>query len=126
MRRRAALRLLALGLSGLVAASCLAPTLPLPPPEAPDLVAQAKEDPAIWVVAGTCTPGATVTVFNERSGVGVVTEDRAGTGRYRVRLEAERCDPAWVMQEVGGETSGRTLFVIQERAAGDPTGGACE
>ena len=104
---------------------CLAPTLPLPPPESPDLVAEAAQGQGYWDVGGFCVPGATVTIVNDRTGRGAVVEDRAGSGRYRATIEADECDLALVQQEVDGELSGETSFTVTETENGSPTGDAC-
>ncbi|HVY49625.1 MAG TPA: hypothetical protein VHB21_27215 [Minicystis sp.] len=119
-------RLVALALLGLtaLAAGCLSPTLPLPPPEEPDEIRQST--PGNWVVAGTCSPGAIVTVFDNRTGMGVVVEDKARSGRYAVSLPAHRCDTGFITQEVGGEVSAETSFQVMEIQEGSPTGAACQ
>lgn len=109
-----------LALLALIAPGCLAPTLPLPPPEAPDLVEQSADDPKVWDVGGTATPGAIVTVVNTRTGRGAVAEDRANSGRYRVEIEAERCDVATIKQEVEGDESSLRSFVITPTQGGKP------
>jgi hypothetical protein len=126
MRRRALLRILAvLGLAALAGAGCLSPTLPIPPPEPPDTMRPAAT-PGHWQIAGDCSPGALVTVLDERTGRGAVVQDLAHTGRYLVDVEAEACDAAWVMQEVDGQPSGQTGFVIGERTPnGAADAGAC-
>ena len=119
MHRRTWLRLLA-ACGALAIASCVSPTLPLPPPEEPDVIHASTTITGTWEVSGTCLAGGLVTVFNERTGRGVVIEDRANTGRYRVDLKADPCDLGWVAQELGQDTSARTTFVIQERTSAGP------
>jgi hypothetical protein len=116
-RRLALLLIAALGAAG---PSCLSPTLPLPPPEEPDAMEPSAEDPEIWVINGTCIAGALVTVFNEETGAGAIVEDSDRNGRYSVEVRATRCDTAWVSQEAENETSGKTVFVIQEQDASGP------
>ncbi len=125
MVRRALLRALsAVGVSALVGAGCLSPTLPIPPPDPPDSMHATAA--GHWQVAGDCTPGARVTVLDARTGRGAVVEDLTRAGRYVVDLEAEACDPAWVMQEVDEERSGQTGFVIGARSRNAPVdAGAC-
>jgi hypothetical protein len=125
MHRRTLLRLVvAFGI--MTTASCLSPTLPLPPPEQPEVIRPSVTTTGSWEISGTCLAGAIVTVFNEETGRGVVIEDRNNTGRYRVELAADFCDFAWVSQELNQEDSARTTFVIQERtAAGLADAGDC-
>jgi hypothetical protein len=126
MHRRTLLRLVAV-LGVVATASCLSPTLPLPPPDQPDVIEQSATIPGNWEISGTCLVGGLITVFNERTGHGVVVEDRNNTGRYRVELQADLCDLAWVSQELNQEISARTTFVIQERTtAGLADAGDCK
>lgn len=119
MRRRF---LLGLGLTAIATAlsgaSCLSPTLPLPPPDVESVV-QSKE-PGVWIISGSCAPGALVTVLNDETGEGAVFEDRDQQGLWFVELEAEECDAAWVSQERGNEGSARNLFIIRSAGPGDP------
>jgi hypothetical protein len=125
MHRRTLLRLV-LAFAAVATASCLSPTLPLPPPEQPDVIRPSAMIAGSWEVSGTCLVGAIVTVFNEQTGRGVVIEDRNNSGRYRVDIAADLCDLAWVSQELNQETSARTTFVMQERtAAGLADAGDC-
>jgi hypothetical protein len=121
MRRRLLLPVLALASSlALLASSCLSPTLPLPPPEQPDTI-NAGTTPGTWDVFGQCTPGALVTVFNEKTGKGVVVEDRSATGHYVVTLEGTQCDVAYVKEEISGDESAPTSFVLAPHKPGDPS-----
>jgi hypothetical protein len=119
MRRRL---LLGLGLtaivSALASASCLSPTLPLPPPDVESITPAAE--PGVWNVAGTCAPGALVTVLNEDTGLGAVFEDREETGHWSVQLTAEECDIGWVSQQRGSDDSPRTSFTIEPYSADQP------
>jgi hypothetical protein len=112
----------ALSLIGLGA--CLSPTLPLPPPEAPDAIA-ASETAGFWDVRGTCTPGARVLIKNLRTGVVTGRDDQSNTGRYFIHMPAELCDQAEVTEVVGTHTSDATFFVIEPvtNGLGD---GSCE
>ncbi len=113
MGRRSLLRFLAAAV--LVALpGCLSPTLPLPPPEPPDTISP-EAAPGTWTLSGPCLAGALVIVFNERTGEGVVVEDRDRDGRYEIQLEADLCDLAWVAQALGEDESARTTFVVQDR-----------
>jgi len=97
-------------------AGCLAPTLPLPPPESPDGMRPLGD--GSWLVSGTCSPGALVTVLVERDGVGAVVEDRDANGRYAVAVDATRCDTVLIWQQDGDETSATQRVVLQEVANG--------
>jgi hypothetical protein len=119
MGRRPPLHLFALVPLAL-AAGCLSPTLPLPPPDRPDDMQPLVDAPDTWVIAGPCLEGALVTVFNERTGVGVVVEDRDRDGHYEIEIQAQRCDLAWVEQSQGEDESSRTSFVIQEFTPSGP------
>ena len=105
----------------LAVSSCLSPTLPLPPPEQPDTV-QPGTDAGTWQVFGTCDAGAIVTVFDETTGMGVVVEDRAMTGKYVVILAGSECDSAWVRESFQDEESSPTTFVLTTYSPNDPIG----
>ena len=112
----------ALALFAVVATSCLSPTLPLPPPEAPDVL-HASSEPGVWQVSGACSPGARVTVLNEATGRGAVFEDRDGTGRYSVDIEALRCEAGSVTQNFADDPTSLSAgapFVFQETSSGTP------
>lgn len=109
-------------LGAFVTTSCLSPTLPLPPPEAPDAL-HAAATPGVWLVSGTCTPGARVTVLNEATGRGAVFEDRDSTGRYVVDVEATRCEIGSVTQSFTDDpesASTSSRFIFQETTSGTP------
>lgn len=93
--------LAALGLGAVVAPSCAAPTLPLPPPTA--LVS--GPDPAGYVtVSGSARPNAYVFALNNRTEEGVIgVADSAGN--YSLRLLAQRGDSLSVWYMVGSQTS---------------------
>jgi len=114
--------LLALALAAaftLVGTSCLSPTLPLPPPEA-DSIVQTVD--GRWTIAGSCNTGAIVTVFNQTQGQGVVIEDRALTGRFVVKLQANLCDVGWISQLVVGEEPSESAGLVVEPRAPTDTG----
>jgi len=112
----------------LAVASCVSPTLPLPPPEEPEsMQAIEAEDGTfgeLWQVSGTCLPGAQVTIFNTVTERGVVVLDGDGDGRYTAILPATLCDLALVSQERDDEASADTGFVVQEVASGTPVDSA--
>jgi hypothetical protein len=105
-------------------ASCLSPTLPLPPPDQPEAIFQ--DATGLWQISGTCIKGAFVTVFDTVSHRGVVIEDVNQTGTYHVALPGQACDLVWVSQSVTDEeASPPTEFVLQGFANGEPTGTPC-
>lgn len=95
----------------LAPAACLAPTLPLPPPDEPDSVGTLED--GRWEIRGAASPGSTVVAVVERTGRGAVVEDRDGDGRYVVVVDAELCDVVDVWQQDGDETSASTRVVLQ-------------
>lgn len=112
--RRPLLHLALAAALALLSASCLSPTLPLPPPE-PDSIQHVRTD--VWIVSGSCLKGARVTVFNETKGQGVVVEDVAGVGSFSVEIEADLCDQGQVSQTFGGEVSDGTPFIFDKPTA---------
>lgn len=121
MTRRKILPAVALvALAALGMPSCLSPTLPLPPPDAPSTIS-AGTTPDTWEVFGDCTAGAIVTVFNENTGKGVVVEDRAQAGVYHVTIEGTQCDLAWVREQRSDGDTPPTTFVLAPHMPGDPT-----
>lgn len=116
--RRALASLAALAALAVTAASCLSPTLPLPPPSAPDTIASTGSN--LWVVAGTCSPGALVTVMNSRTNRGAVVQDVNNTGSYSVTIAGLQCDAAWVEQSDNDGNSSETSFVLQAYQNGIP------
>ena len=125
---RSVLRLGLLAAITALAGACLSPTLPLPPPEEPDTIQPSKEGADLWIVSGTCRPGARVIVFDDDLNTGGVNLDEDRDGRYTVELpHAKRCDFVTVSQSVGNEVSGETGFVLQEKtAAGVEDPSACK
>ena len=112
-RRTALLARTLLGAAlALAPGACLAPTLPLPPPDEPESVGAFGEGQ--WELRGSVSPGATVVGVVERTGRGAVVEDRDGDGRYVLIVEAQLCDVVDVWQQDGEETSASTRVVLQE------------
>lgn len=114
----AALAAPALAASALVA-SCAGPTLPLPPPEAPDTIREAGVA-GQWDVTGSCVPGSIVILLNDRTGEGAVVEDRDDSGRYTATLEGELCDLVRVWQSTDDDESASTSFVLEPREPSTP------
>lgn len=116
MRRRHLLTFALAAASALLGASCLSPTLPLPPPDV-ESIQQASVTQ--WTISGSCLPGAVVSVFNETQKQGVLIEDTAQLGKFVVTLKANECDVGWVSQLVGTETSGQAGFVVEAISSND-------
>jgi hypothetical protein len=110
MRRRHLLTFALAAASALLGASCLSPTLPLPPPEVESIQQFGASQ---WTISGSCLPGAVVSVFNQSQNQGVLIEDTAQLGKFVATLKADECDVGWVSQVVGTETSGQTAFVVE-------------
>jgi hypothetical protein len=118
MRRRALLPVAALAAVTTMAASCLSPTLPLPPPDAPQSVTESST--GTWVVSGECEPGAIVSVFNTNTGVGLIVEDLAKTGNFAVSIAGSPCNIISVWQEVDENLSSAVAFQLQAYSQGEP------
>ncbi len=104
--------------------SCLAPTLPLPPPEAPESIRVL--DDGQWEISGQCVPGALVTAIVERTGRGSAVEDRDADGHYSVVVSADACHVVEIWQVDGTEASATTRVILQEVQGGSAIdGGAC-
>ena len=116
MRRRHLLTFALAAASALLGASCLSPTLPLPPP---DVESIQQAGPTQWTIAGSCLPGAIVSVFNDTRNQGVLVEDTTQLGKFVVTLDADECDVGWVSQVVGAETSGQASFVVEAHSVND-------
>jgi hypothetical protein len=116
MRRRHLLTFALAAASALLGASCLSPTLPLPPPDV-ETIQQAG--PTQWTIAGPCLPGAIVSVFNDTRNEGVLVEDTARLGKFVVTLDADECDVGWVSQVLGTEASAQTPFVVEAQSIND-------
>ncbi len=111
MRRRSLFHLAFAAALLFAGASCLSPTIPLPPPDEPDNIQPLSDE--LWAIGGVCTPGAVVTIFNENTGEGVIVEDRDQIGRYHVELQGTLCDLVRITEEVSSETSLPTTFVLE-------------
>jgi hypothetical protein len=104
----------------LAGASCLSPTLPLPPPDVPNAIVASTTTPGTWEVFGSCEAGATVFVFDMANGTGSIDEDLARTGSYHVTIAGAKCDQVTVSQEVDGQYSTGTGFQLAAFTPGDP------
>jgi hypothetical protein len=96
-RRTIAVRVAGL-LTTLWVAACVAPTLPLPPPEPAPL--SAPDADGMVTVGGQAQPGALVFVLNEDLQEGVITvADDVGT--FETRIAARSGDTLSLWQRVG-------------------------
>jgi hypothetical protein len=102
-----------------VAVCCLSPTLPLPPPAAPDVTATNEQ--GLVLLSGTVDqPGATVLALNERTAhIDGTFADQAG--RYSFQTAAEPGDPMKLWWEFGKEVSDSQSFRIPYPAPAQPT-----
>lgn len=124
MPRRALLLSVVAVLASVLGASCLSPTLPLPPPGFPDRIT--LNDDGTWVVSGSCTKGkdspTVVTVVNQKTGEGAVFEDRSPDDEdcsYSVVIEGDECDPAYVKEFVDDQPSSPMNFFLSAHAPGE-------
>jgi hypothetical protein len=116
MRRRSLSLLILTAVFSSMGASCLSPTLPLPPPVI-DSIIDASD--GYWTIAGSCIEGALVTVLNETQGQGVVIEDRPPSGRFVIKIKANLCDVGWASQLDGLEGSRQEPFVFKPKSPND-------
>jgi hypothetical protein len=115
-------RLASLALAAL-AVGCLSPTLPLPPPDAPETIRSVGTDR--WGIGGTCVEGAEVVVLDQVTGRGSVYVDLERTGRYYVEIDAKTCDLATVAQTAHGQSSATTSFTVAPVEPGLPPSSTC-
>lgn len=120
MRRRSFFQLALAAAFAITGASCLSPTLPLPPPSVDDVQAAGE---GVFTVSGTCEEGATVTLLNEATHRGVVIEDDDLDGKFFVTIEATLCDTGWAMQTTA-EGSGEKAYFVFKPGGGNP-GSSC-
>lgn len=113
------LRLVGFASAAVFAAACLSPTLPLPPPDAPDTLTNVGADS--WEVRGTCIPGAEVSILNENTGRGVVYLDRSQSGRYVLTLVGQECDLVTISQRKDDDAGGETSAILTPIENGIPT-----
>ena len=123
MRRRPLLRLIPAALAVFAASSCLSPTIPMPPPGINSI---SPSDEGLWVVTGTCDPGAFVTVYNTTKAQGVVVQDVNATGTFLVKVPAARCDLGQLWQTQLEDTSSAESFTFKEHLPSDTSlSGTC-
>ena len=123
-RRQCSRLLLITGCASLTK-GCLGPTLPLPPPEAPEQIALANGQSNVWNVRGFCSRGAVVLVENLKTGRITGVSDDSASGSYLVQVEGTPCDEAAVWELLGDDVSERTFFLLQPLQNGLPEDESC-
>ena len=93
-----------------VAVGCLSPTLPLPPPDRPNI--EGPDASGNVTLSGSVLPGANVYADNLVTHVSVGQQVSPQTGYYRLRIAAQIGDDMDLFYQNGTETSGRTTFTI--------------
>ncbi|GEM_PF-2481649 len=114
LTRRAWLALVIIG-----ASSCLSPTLPLPPPNKPDI--EGPDASGNVTLSGSVLPGASAHANNLVTGASAGQKSDPRTGQYRFRIAAsfgDRIEFFYVYDEV---SSDRTYFFIGNPAAAAST-----
>ena len=103
------MRRLLLLAAGLCLVSCLSPTLPLPPPDRPDL--SAPDANGLVRVQGVAAPQAEVIAWNHANNViaGQVTTDSA---RYDFTIQAQANDAIELWYTQGTEESQSVVVVV--------------
>lgn len=109
----------------LLGASCLAPTLPLPPPEEPTYVFP-DADASSWTLVGSCEPGALVLALNTVTNEGVLVQDATFSGSYTLTIDGSTCDLVELWQKVGNEESALTGVVLEKKDPADPQPSVCQ
>ncbi|MBK8173619.1 MAG: hypothetical protein IPK60_25230 [Sandaracinaceae bacterium] len=99
----------------LIAPSCNAPTLPLPPPTA--LVSELSVDGTV-TVSGDVLENAYVSCLNARLDLGVITRANA-SGRYELTIQAAAGDTLSIWQHIGTDTGPIVSRVVSDRGATD-------
>ncbi len=114
-------RALLLGAATLLVASCLSPTLPLPPPSRPDVT---SPDGAGFVrITGSVQSMATTYAQNMRTGriAGQTTDE---TGDYELELAGEIGDRLVVWYTLNGDQSAGTEVIVPAPGPGPGLGGS--
>lgn len=105
-------------LSGLLAAACYSPTLPLPPPVRPDI----SETETGFRISGAVLPDAQVFALNERNRL-IDGQEVGADGAYSFELTlAEHGDLVQLWYLVGTELSPTTVFQLPADADGGAGG----
>lgn len=109
-------------LTGAAATSCLSPTLPLPPPEQPEVTGP---DPATGEVRlrGSVPARSSIFAINLRS-KDIRGQVVGGDGRYDFFLPARVGDEVSMFYRQGTDESQSLLFMIRDPNPTSPLGGA--
>lgn len=119
MRFRFARRALLAG--ALLGVGCYAPTLPLPPPVAPDISLTSTGD---YELKGGVTPGAQVFALNARTLL-IDGQQADGIGFYAFTLhQAQAGDTITLWYEAGTDLSPSTAFALPDLSGSAGSGGA--
>jgi hypothetical protein len=111
----------ALLLSGLVALGCYAPTLPLPPPQKPDIT---LTESGRFRLRGGIIPEAQIFALNERTGT-IGGQQVGRSGLYDFELEAARGgDLMQLWYQAGTDLSPTTVFTLPDDLGEGGEGGA--
>jgi hypothetical protein len=104
-------RRLLLGLAGLCLASCLSPTLPLPPPSKPDV--SGPDESGYVRLEGVAAPHSEVIAWNHNNDIiaGQVTGDRSF---YDFQIKAEISDVIELWYIKGSDESSSIKVVVPE------------
>jgi hypothetical protein len=93
-----------------VAVGCLSPTLPLPPPDRPNI--EGPDASGNVTLSGSVLPGANVYADNLVTHVSVGQQASPQSGYYRLKITAQIGDDMDLFYQDGTEISGRTTFTI--------------
>jgi hypothetical protein len=96
--------------AGLVLAGCLSPTLPLPPPNQPDV--EGPDQQGMVTLRGGTEEGSVVFVENLRTGEVRGQRDLDGDGLYQIVIGAQLEDHMELWYTVGTEESPHLIFKI--------------
>ena len=94
------------------ASACLSPTLPLPPPGAPEVSAVDKDGNV--TLTGTANANAVVFAFDDRTEGGAIAT-ASSAGGYAMKLAAKTGDTIEVWQEVGGDRSASVIVTVKTK-----------
>lgn len=100
--------------ASLVLAGCLSPTLPLPPPDSPNISAVNDEGfVTLQGLPGGAEPEALVVALNQRTGNGVI-ERADKLGQYTIVIAAQVGDTLTLWQVVGVDQSDIRQIIIKD------------
>jgi len=120
MRRQSRRALLAWAVLGALAAGCISPTLPLPPPAAPDVASLGHGQ---YQLTGAVPERGLVLVQNARTSL---IYGQADTTEYSIVVEARPGDELSLWYTVGEKSSDKTVFQIEAGTADAGAGDATE